>query len=770
VLLVCLSVVGLQPAASAPPTKVRICHRTSSQSNPYVSEEPAIANNGDLHGGHLNHTGPVFPAPNWGDIIPPYTYVDSNGVTQEFPGYNWTPQGQPIWENGCGAVQPKPLTPIVECVEPLGGGFLAHFGYDNPNAETVSDPPDNVFDPLSADGQQPTDFEPGRVVDAFQVNSDGGDLTWHLTGHQATATARSTPCQASITVIKILNPKDDPGAFDLKIDGQTRGTGAAVGDGGTTGTIAVNAGQRTVGESPAQGTSLSDYDVQISCTNGSHVVAEGSGPTLNVAVKSGQAVVCTITNTKKTVGPTVDPVDPVLECVVFKGSSPDVAIWGYDNPNAFAVTIPIGQTNGFSPAPADRGQPTVFDPGRLVGAFQTVMGGATLTWKLGAKTAVANSSSKRCTATLELRKVTVPANDPGVFNLLVNNRVLATGGNGTTTGALTVGVGEGTVSESAAKGTSLGDYDSAVECTRNGKVEVSVKGTQVDGAVTNGDVVVCTFTNTRKGTPPNPNPNPNPTPTPTPPTPPSPEPGPPPPLGDLLVTKTASPTTVALGEKITWTVTVTNNSSTAAADVDVLRASERSYRVKLISLTPSQGTCSGTQCNLGRLAPGASATITAVGEGTQVGRVLNVVHVSSEEQESDYLNNTAGALVRITRPTKEAEEAAVKGAVARGACSTLVAVPRALHVGTSSIVLATARTRFGKPLPGVTVRLVGVGLHQTARTDRHGTARFSITPPQHGIIHFGHARVIAGGPSRCAVFLAVLSGAAQPGGKPAVTG
>jgi hypothetical protein len=30
--------------------------------------------------------------------------------------------------------------------------------------------------------------------------------------------------------------------------------------------------------------------------------------------------------------------------------------------------------------------------------------------------------------------------------------------------------------------------------------------------------------------------------------------------------------------------------------------------------------------------------------------------------------------------------------------------------------------------------------------------------------------VIAGGPSRCAVFLAVLSGAAQPGGKPAVTG
>ena len=58
------------------------------------------------------------------------------------------------------------------------------------------------------------------------------------------------------------------------------------------------------------------------------------------------------------------------------------------------------------------------------------------------------------------------------------------------------------MSETAGAGTNLADYDSSVECTRNGKVEVSVKGTKVDGAVANGDVVVCTFTNHRKGTPP----------------------------------------------------------------------------------------------------------------------------------------------------------------------------------------------------------------------------------------------------------------------------
>ena len=42
-------------------------------------------NNGDLKGGHLNHTGPVYPAADWGDIIPPYAYVDENGQDPDLP-------------------------------------------------------------------------------------------------------------------------------------------------------------------------------------------------------------------------------------------------------------------------------------------------------------------------------------------------------------------------------------------------------------------------------------------------------------------------------------------------------------------------------------------------------------------------------------------------------------------------------------------------------------------------------------------------------------
>ena len=91
--------------------------------------------------------------------------------------------------------------------------------------------------------------------------------------------------------------------------------------------------------------------------------------------------------------------------------------------------------------------------------------------------------------------MTVPADDPGVFNLLINANVVATGGNGTTSGVVTVGVGEGTVSETAGAGTNLADYDSKIDCTRNGSPALSVTGTKADGAVANGDVVVCTFTN-----------------------------------------------------------------------------------------------------------------------------------------------------------------------------------------------------------------------------------------------------------------------------------
>ena len=284
------------PGLPEPVKKVRICHSTSSRTNPYVSDEPAIANNGDLHGGHFEHTGPVFPADNWGDIIPPYTYVDTSGKVQTFLGYNWSPEGQAIWQKGCDIPQPPqpaPITPVLHCVEDTGSGLLAHFGYRNPNPTTVAPPKDeNVFSPAPKNRGQPEAFASGPKDDAFQVDLKGETLTWTLTGNSVTASEGSARCQGSITVIKRLTPSDDTGLFALMIDGKVAGGAAAVGDGDTTGTISVSSGRHTVSESGAYDTELGDYTIETVCSNG----ASASGPSVQLIVERGQAVECIITN------------------------------------------------------------------------------------------------------------------------------------------------------------------------------------------------------------------------------------------------------------------------------------------------------------------------------------------------------------------------------------------------------------------------------------------------------------------------------------------
>ena len=98
---------------------------------------------------------------------------------------------------------------------------------------------------------------------------------------------------ATITVNKVLVPSTDSGKFNLQVEGTTYA--ANVGDGGTTGLIAVDPGSRTVGETAGTGTSLSSYDTTISCSNG----ASGSGTSLTVSVTGGDNITCTITNTLK---------------------------------------------------------------------------------------------------------------------------------------------------------------------------------------------------------------------------------------------------------------------------------------------------------------------------------------------------------------------------------------------------------------------------------------------------------------------------------------
>ena len=171
---------------------------------PTRSNEPAIANNGDLNGGHLNHTGPVYPADGWGDIIPPYQYVDKDGKLQTFPGYNWSEAGQAIYENGCEPPvppTPKKVVPILECVEQLDrGSYLAHWGYENKNDTTVEATGDqNTFSPAPANRGQPTAFAAGRVEDPSRSSSTAPSSPGRSPGTRRppAGTRRSAPAARS---------------------------------------------------------------------------------------------------------------------------------------------------------------------------------------------------------------------------------------------------------------------------------------------------------------------------------------------------------------------------------------------------------------------------------------------------------------------------------------------------------------------------------------------------------------------------------------------
>jgi len=98
-------------------SKVTICHRTNSVSNPYVvirvaqsSVDGDLGNNNGRGDHYAEHRGPIFdpevdyPKPmsgdEWGDIIPPIEGVHD--------GLNWTIAGIDIYYNDCNVGGPSP--------------------------------------------------------------------------------------------------------------------------------------------------------------------------------------------------------------------------------------------------------------------------------------------------------------------------------------------------------------------------------------------------------------------------------------------------------------------------------------------------------------------------------------------------------------------------------------------------------------------------------------------------------------------------------------
>jgi hypothetical protein len=60
---------------------------------------------------------------------------------------------------------------------------------------------------------------------------------------------------------------------------------------------------------------------------------------------------------------------PILECAQRNQDGSWMARFGYNNSTGAAAAIPVGRNNYFTPGAQDRGQTTVFQPGRVINAF-----------------------------------------------------------------------------------------------------------------------------------------------------------------------------------------------------------------------------------------------------------------------------------------------------------------------------------------------------------------------------------------------------------------
>jgi hypothetical protein len=92
-----------------------------------------------------------------------------------------------------------------------------------------------------------------------------------------------------------------------------------------------------------------------------------------------------------------NPVQPTAACVVRNtGDNTYTAYFGYNNANNYYIPVPVGADNAFSPGPSDRGQTVSFLPFQRPRRVAVTWDGSPLTWRLGALTQTASSTTPAC--------------------------------------------------------------------------------------------------------------------------------------------------------------------------------------------------------------------------------------------------------------------------------------------------------------------------------------------------------------------------------------
>ena len=117
----------------------------------------------------------------------------------------------------------------------------------------------------------------------------------------------------------------------------------------------------------------------------------------------------------------------------------------------------------------------------------------------------------------------------------------------------------------------------------------------------------------------------------------------------LSLTQSDSPDPVRANAELTYTLTVKNVSSTAAA-TNVTLTDTLPAGVTLLAANASQGTCGGNgtiTCALGALAPGAQAIVTIVVTPVAHSVITNTANVTGDAADSDPGDNTSTATTTV---------------------------------------------------------------------------------------------------------------------------
>ena len=385
-----------EPAQPRDKDKVRLCHAEGNGQWHSIEVAPEAAING--HDGHPQ------------DVIPPFTYEKGNEVI-EYPGKNWGGVGQETWDHDC--VAPEPPEPVEYPIGVFGSAtcetgrrtYAVTFGYDSENKVPVSIPigSNNFVSPGAEDRHQPTMFQPGRVASAFTVENvpievTGG--TWTIThgGHTRSATVvpptgcgeLPPPTTPAVDVVVVCVDKGTS-TYSARFGYSNPGSvmvSRAIGDANRFTPAPEGRGQPIAFE-PGDDDKAVTVD---NIPNGSNLVWTLTTNGTDTATAS-DSFETACSSTPPNPNPTPKPVSIFVTCVD-AGTSTYTATFGFDNPNDKAVTIAIGPNNKFTPGDQDRGQGTVFGPGREDEqvTVEDIPNGTNLVWTLDGHAATASAS------------------------------------------------------------------------------------------------------------------------------------------------------------------------------------------------------------------------------------------------------------------------------------------------------------------------------------------------------------------------------------------